>query len=49
MIRIAGYQQSAIGIGHPYPATLDVLRQELPKLKNRVLLVPASQVVKVLG
>lgn len=49
LIRIAGRNESAVGICHPYATTLDVLRQELPELKKRVKLVPASAVVRILG
>ncbi len=49
LVRIAIRHGTAIGIGHPYPITIEVLREELPKLKNKVELVPASAVVHVLG
>jgi uncharacterized protein len=43
LIATARRQGSAIGIGHPYPETLEVLAQELPKLQAEgVELVPAS-------
>ncbi|MFP3980831.1 MAG: divergent polysaccharide deacetylase family protein [Desulfobacterales bacterium] len=37
----------AVGIGHPYAATYRVLSEELPELKKRVRLVPASEVVSI--
>ena len=38
---------SAIGIGHPYPDTLAVLAEELPKLADQgIQLVPVSRLVK---
>ena len=49
LVRIAIRHGEAIGIGHPYPVTIEVLSQELPKLKNQVELVPASAVVHVIG
>jgi polysaccharide deacetylase 2 family uncharacterized protein YibQ len=40
----------AIGIGHPYPATLDYLQTALPELeKQGFQLVPVSQIVEFLG
>ncbi len=43
LIKTARQQGSAIGIGHPYPETLAVLAQELPKLQAEgIELVPAS-------
>jgi polysaccharide deacetylase 2 family uncharacterized protein YibQ len=37
---------SAIGIGHPYPGTLEALRRELPLLENQgIELVFVSQLV----
>ncbi|MCG8549700.1 MAG: divergent polysaccharide deacetylase family protein, partial [Desulfobacterales bacterium] len=47
LIKQANDHGSAIGIGHPHQATLDALKRELPKLKGKVRLVPASQLVKV--
>ena len=49
LVRIAIRHGTAIGIGHPHPITIDVLQEELPKLKNKVELVPASAVVHVIG
>ena len=37
---------SAVAIGHPYPETLEVLEQELPRLQRQgVRLVPLSRVI----
>lgn len=44
LIETARRQGGAIGIGHPYPETLAVLAEELPKLKAEgIELVPASE------
>jgi len=43
LVETARHQGSAIGIGHPYPETLAVLAEELPKLQAEgIELVPAS-------
>ena len=47
LIKQAQAHGSAIGIGHPHQATLDALKRELPKLKRKVRLVPASRLVTV--
>nr|WP_319396139.1 divergent polysaccharide deacetylase family protein [uncultured Desulfobacter sp.] len=47
LIKLAKEHGSAIGIGHPHQATLDALKRELPKLKGKVQLVPASRLVEV--
>jgi hypothetical protein len=47
LIKQAKAHGSAIGIGHPHQATLDALKRELPKLKGKVKLVPASKLVEV--
>jgi uncharacterized protein len=39
----------AIGIGHPYKATLHTLSQELPKLKNKIEIVRASSLTSIPG
>lgn len=49
LIRRAQKHGSAIGIGHPYKATLETLSVELPKLKNRVEIVRASSLTSVPG
>ncbi|MFA5903101.1 MAG: divergent polysaccharide deacetylase family protein [Desulfobacula sp.] len=43
LVSLAKKQGSAIGIGHPYKATLLALSKELPKLKNKVEIVRASE------
>jgi len=40
---------SAIGIGHPYEATLYTLSRELPKLKNKIRIVRANRLVSIPG
>ncbi len=48
LLDIAKKHGSAIGIGHPYKATLETLSMELPKLKNKVKIVRASQLTRVI-
>jgi len=45
LISIATKQGKAIGIGHPYPTTWEVLNEELPDLENQVQLVRISELV----
>ena len=40
---------SAIGIGHPYEATLHTLSKELPKLKKKINIVRADKLVSIPG
>ena len=47
LVSVAKEKGRAVGIGHPYAATYRVLSEELPGLKKRVRLVPASEVVSV--
>jgi polysaccharide deacetylase 2 family uncharacterized protein YibQ len=49
LIRIAKRKGVAIGIAHPYKTTFKVLQELLPELQKEVRLVPASQVVHVIG
>lgn len=49
LIRHAVKNGEAVGIAHPYKETFRVLARELPKLKQRVHIVPASDVVHVVG
>lgn len=47
LIRLAKKHGSAIGIGHPYKATLDTLTRELPHLKNKVKIVRADRLTHI--
>lgn len=49
LVMIANRHGDAVGIGHPYPVTYEVLRKMLPGLRKKVKLVPASEVVKIVG
>lgn len=49
LIETSKQEGRAIGIGHPHDVTYEVLREMLPELKRQVRLVPASQLVKILG
>jgi uncharacterized protein len=46
LIKRAQKQGYAIGIAHPHEVTYQVLRDMMPQLKNQVVLVPASMVVR---
>ncbi len=47
LLRLAKRSGTAIAIGHPYPETLRVLAEELPKLSaGDIQLVPASKLTK---
>ncbi|NNG00589.1 MAG: divergent polysaccharide deacetylase family protein [Desulfobacteraceae bacterium] len=45
LIKTAEQNGSAVGICHPHPATLKVLKEMLPEIRKKVRLVPASEVV----
>ena len=45
LVRIGRRHGSAIGIGHPYPATLETLETALPRLRKAVRMVRASRLV----
>jgi uncharacterized protein len=47
--KIAQKYGTAIGIGHPYPATLETLKIELPKIRGKITIVPASELVGIPG
>jgi hypothetical protein len=49
LILIAESHGEAVGIGHPYAVTVDVLREMLPEIRQKVELVPASAVVRIAG
>jgi polysaccharide deacetylase 2 family uncharacterized protein YibQ len=47
LVAKARREGTAIGIGHPYPATLEVLAEELPRLADQgIQLVPVSKLVE---
>lgn len=46
LVSMARKHGKAIGIGHPYPATWEVLSEELPNIKNQVELVRVSELVE---
>ena len=45
LVTIAETHGSAIGIGHPYPVTWEILKEEIPKLRGKIKLVPGSKLV----
>lgn len=48
LLKLAKKQGAAIGIGHPYPETLAVLKKELSSLGAKgVRLIPVSQIIKL--
>ena len=49
LIRIARRNGYAVGIGHPYLITYEVLREMMPDLQKAVRLVPASEIVQRVG
>ncbi len=49
LIRIARKKGVAVGIAHPYKITYRVLLEMLPELQKEVRVVPASQIVEVIG
>jgi polysaccharide deacetylase 2 family uncharacterized protein YibQ len=49
LVKRAHAQGVAIGIAHPHPLTIELMRSALPELKDQVTLVPASRVVAEAG
>jgi polysaccharide deacetylase 2 family uncharacterized protein YibQ len=48
LLKLAKKQGFAVGIGHPHPETLAVLKSELSKLDAKgIRLVPVSQIIKL--
>lgn len=45
LVAVARKNGKAVGIGHPYPETYEVLTEKLPEIKKQVRLVPASEIV----
>jgi len=48
LIEIASQHGQAVGIAHPHVATYTILKEMLPVLKEKVQLVPASTIVKII-
>ncbi len=48
LIRTAKKHGEAVGIGHPYEITLEVLQEMLPEIKKQVDVVPASRIVHLI-
>jgi len=49
LIRIAQRNGQAVGIGHPYDITYEILREMMPEMEKKVQLVPASEIVGLVG
>jgi len=49
LIKTAERHGTAIGIGHPYPATYSALKKEISALKTKVRIVPASSLAVIAG
>jgi polysaccharide deacetylase 2 family uncharacterized protein YibQ len=47
LVRIARRNGQAVGIAHPHPLTVKILKKALPELKKEVQLVAASKIVHV--
>lgn len=47
LVRIAELNGHAVGIGHPYEVTYEILAESLPMLRDRVQLIPASEAVRL--
>ena len=47
LVKIAGSHGEAVGIGHPHTATYEILREMLPELKEKTILVRASDIVHI--
>ena len=48
LVEMAEKKGEAVGIGHAYQITCDVLKNQLPWIKSKVTLVPASRIVHVI-
>jgi polysaccharide deacetylase 2 family uncharacterized protein YibQ len=49
LIQTARKNGKAVGIMHPSKTTYNILREMLPELKRQVQMVPASEVVEIIG
>jgi polysaccharide deacetylase 2 family uncharacterized protein YibQ len=47
LIKIAKSHGEAVGIGHPHNETYEVLREMLPELKEKAMMVQASDIVHI--
>lgn len=47
LVKLAKKHGSAIGIGHPYKATLTTLTRELPKLNHKIVIVRARDLTHI--
>jgi hypothetical protein len=45
LIRLGGEHGQAVGIGHPYPATVEALRRYQSELRTRTEMVGISRLV----
>jgi len=46
LVELSKKKGLAIGICHPYPDTIEVLSEEIPRLKNKVEIVPISELLR---
>lgn len=49
LVKLAEKHGTAIGIGHPYRTTLEALEKELPRLRGKIQIVPASRMTAIPG
>lgn len=49
LLQVAESHGEAIGIAHPYHVTFEVMNKLIPELKKKAVLVPASEVVHIIG
>jgi polysaccharide deacetylase 2 family uncharacterized protein YibQ len=49
LVRMARLHGEAVGIGHPYPSTVEVLTEMMDWLRQSVQLLPASRIVHTVG
>ncbi len=47
LVRLAKRHGRAVGIGHPYNITYEVLQEMIPQIKKQVKIVPASEIVAI--
>ncbi len=49
LLQKAASRGQALAIGHPHNMTLQILKEELPEIQKKVLIVPASSLVRPVG